>query len=58
MSCFESRWCTGVAVSVWGLCARVLGVSDEDLERVPCVEKIDVKWFVQLLGAYERAISV
>lgn len=43
---------------MWGLCARVLGVSDEDLERVPCVEKIDVKWFVQLLGAYERAISV
>jgi hypothetical protein len=30
---------------------------DEDLKRVPNVEKIDVKRYAQLLVEYERSVS-
>jgi len=30
---------------------------DEDLKRVPIVEKIDVKRYAQLLLEYDRAVS-
>jgi len=30
---------------------------DEDLKRVPIVEKIDVKRYAQLLVEYERSIA-
>jgi hypothetical protein len=30
---------------------------DEDLKRVPIVEKIDVKRYAQLLVEYDRAVS-
>jgi hypothetical protein len=30
---------------------------DEDLKRVPIVEKIDVKRYAQLLMEYDRAVS-
>jgi hypothetical protein len=33
------------------------GVLDEDLERIPTVEKIDVKRYPQLLVEYDRAVS-
>jgi hypothetical protein len=30
---------------------------DEDLKRIPIVEKIDVKRYAQLLVEYDRAVS-
>jgi hypothetical protein len=30
---------------------------DEDLERVPVVQKIDVKRYAQLLMEYDRSVS-
>lgn len=33
------------------------GVLDENLKRVPVVEKIDVKRYAQLLMEYDRAVS-
>jgi len=30
---------------------------DEDLKRIPVVEKIDVKRYAQLLVEYERSVS-